>query len=130
MIRRFLAREVQRLLQEFDAPDIRTLWHRICFWAYFYISCSILLGGLVALYSLFGLAAMWLGVVAIYLLHIWLLRRTPVYCGDGSEFGLDLGGSAPILPPGKPQLPPSGTPQIGRASTALTPSRPGPVAHR
>jgi hypothetical protein len=130
MIRKFLAREGRLLLQEFGAPDARTLLLRAVFWVYFVTRCGIMLGGLVALYVLFGLAAMWLGVVAIYLLYIWQLQRAPVYFGDGSEFGLDFGGSAPILPPGRAALPPSGTPQIGRASRALRPNRPGPVARR
>lgn len=79
MLRKFLAREGQFLLKEFNAPDARTLWRRVAFLAYVTAGTGIMLGGLVALYSLFGLAAMWLGVVAIYLLYIWLLRRTPVY---------------------------------------------------
>jgi hypothetical protein len=74
--------------------------------------------GLVWLYYTFGLAAMWMAVLGIILLAIWMEGRTPVYYRDADWLGSD------------PALPPSGTPQIGRASTALTPSRPGPVARR
>jgi hypothetical protein len=104
-------REVQRLLQEFDAPDIRTLWRHICFWAYFYISCGIMLGGLVALYDLFGLPAMWLGVAAIYALYLWTLRRTPVYLGEDDD--CLFGSNKPALPPpGKQALPSPSTPRL------------------
>jgi hypothetical protein len=78
MIRKILQREGQFLLQELGAPDARTLWRRVAFLAYVTAGTGIMLGGLVALYSLFGLAAMWLGVVAIYLLHIWL-HRAPIW---------------------------------------------------
>jgi hypothetical protein len=74
---------------------------------------------------------MWIAVSGVYLFHIWLLNRTGGgYAGNPEEL-LELMGDSPLPPPpAKPQLPPSGTPRIGRASTALTPSRPGPVARR
>jgi hypothetical protein len=111
MIRKILQREGQFLLQELGAPDARTLWRRVAFLAYGTAGTGIMLGGLVALYSLFGLAAMWLGVVAIYLLHIWLLHRTPVYLGN--DDGLWFGESKPALPPpGQQALPSSSTPRL------------------
>jgi hypothetical protein len=37
---------------------------------------GIILGGVVAVEEVFGLAAMWIAVAGVYLLHIWLLNRT------------------------------------------------------
>ena len=122
MIRKFLQREGQFLLQEFGAPDARTLFRRIAFGLYFVTGTGIILGGLVALYVLFGLAAMWLGVVAIYLLHIWLLHRAPIYFGH-DDFFL-RGDRPPSLPPGKPALPPPSTPRLPSPSMrAITANR-------
>jgi hypothetical protein len=128
MIRKGLAPEGQILLAELGAPDFAPLLRRATFWVRFYIGCGIILGGVVAVEEVFGLHAMWIAVARIYLFHIWLLNRTAGgYTGNAEEM-LELMGDRPpsLLPaPDKPQLPPSGTPQIGRASTALTPSRPG-----
>jgi hypothetical protein len=128
-----LAREEQRLLQDLNAPDFARLLRRITFWVRFYIGCSIILGGIVAIEEVFGLPAMWIAVAGVYLFHIWLLNRTGGgYAGNAEEMLELMGDSPPSLPspPGKPQLPLSGTPQIGRASRAVAPSRPGPVARR
>ena len=125
-----LAREGQRLLEDLNAPDFATLLRRVTFWVRFYIGCGIILGGVVAVEEVFGLAAMWIAVAGVYLFHIWLLNRTGGgYAGNAEEM-LELMGDSPPSLLDKPQLPPPGTPQIGRASTALTPSRPGPVARR
>jgi hypothetical protein len=140
-----LAREGQRVLQDLNAPDFATLLRRITFWVRFYIGCSIILGGIVAIEEVFGLAAMWIAVAGVYLFHIWLLNRTGGgYAGNAGEL-LELIGDSPP-PPGKPQLPPSGAPQIGRACTAIARrssntsptvsgrqdnnSRPGPLVRR
>src|SRR5262249_13874969 len=85
----------------------------------FYIGCGIILGGVVAVEEVFGLAAMWIAVAGVYLFHIWLLNRTGGgYAGNAEELLELMDDSRPSLPPrlGKPKLPPSGTPQIGRAS--------------
>jgi hypothetical protein len=128
-----LAREGRWLLQDLNASDFATLLRRVTFWVRFYIGCGIILGGVAAVEEVFGLAAMWIAVAGVYLFHIWLLNRTGGGNAGNAEEMLELmGDSPPSLPPppDKPQLPPLGTPQIGRASTALTPSRPGPVARR
>ena len=133
MIRKFLAREGRFLLEELGAPDFATLLRRVTFWVRFYIGCGIILGGVVAVEEVFGLAAMCIAVAGVYLFHIWLLNRTGGgYAGNAEELLELMGDSPSLLPPrpGKPQLPPSGTPQIGRARTALKPSRPGPVSRR
>jgi hypothetical protein len=83
MIRKFLEREGQFLLQEFGAPDAPTLWRRVAFLACVTAGRGIVLGAKVALYVLFGLAVMWLGVVVIYLLYLSPARRAPVYFDDG-----------------------------------------------
>jgi hypothetical protein len=88
-----------------------------------------MLGGLVALYVLFGLPAMWLGVVAIYLLYLWLARRAPVYFEDAPFM---LGSDKPTLPPpGKQALPPQGwtadrpvEPSAHEASTGVAEKEP------
>jgi hypothetical protein len=76
MIRKFQAWEGQILLAELGAPDARTLLRRITFWVRFYIGCGIILGGVVAVEEVFGLAAMWIAVAGVYLFHVWLLNRT------------------------------------------------------
>jgi hypothetical protein len=108
--------------------DENTLWNelwRAWYWIRGMISGLIVLGGLIAVEELFGLAAMFIAGAAV----VVLLNRQNGGGVSADEAALLLGDSA-LLPPGKPQLPPSGAPQIGRASTALTPSRPGPVARR
>jgi hypothetical protein len=56
---------------------------------------------------------MWIAVAGVYLFHIWLLNRAGGgYAGNAEEM-LELMGDSPPSPPplpGKPQLPPSGTP--------------------
>jgi hypothetical protein len=51
MIKNFLAREVEFLLEEFDAPNARTLLLRIAFCTYVTTGTGIVLGGLVAIYQ-------------------------------------------------------------------------------
>lgn len=99
MIRKFLQREGQFLLQELGAPGARTLFRRIAFGLYVVSGTGIMLGGLVALYVLFGLAAMWLGVVAIYLLYLLLARRATVYFNEAANDPLHLR----VLSPGAPR---------------------------
>jgi hypothetical protein len=115
-----LAREGQRLLQDLNAPDFATLLRRVTFWVRFYIGCGIILGGVVAVAEVFGLAAMFIAVAGLFLFHAWLLNRTGGYSGNAEEM-LALMGELP--PPGKRALPPPGTPQIGRSQR---PALPGP----
>ena len=106
MIRKWLAREVESLLEEFDAPDVRTLMLRAAFWTYVTIFTTIVLFGLVAIGNMFGLEWMAAAVIIIILLCVRLTRRAPLYI-DGP---LMLGGDKPALPPpGKQALPPPGT---------------------
>jgi hypothetical protein len=96
----------------------------VCFTTF---TAAILLG-IVAVYETFGLPAMWIAVLLLYLLYLWTEHRKPIYFGGGDDM-LWLGDRKPTLPPpGKPQLPPPGARQINQANTAITPSRPGPVA--
>jgi hypothetical protein len=91
---------------------------------------GIIVGGLNAIYLLWGMAAFWVAVFGTFMFLLWLQNRTGGY-GSADDAAFLLGNAPPpSLPPGKPQLPPSGTPQIGRASTAITTSRPGPAAGR
>jgi hypothetical protein len=110
--------------------EARMLFWRGVFWVCSATFIGGILLGLVAVYEQFGMAAMWLAVLLLYLLYLWTEHRKPIYFGGGDDM-LWLDGRKPTLPPpGKPQLPPSGAPQIGRASSAVAPSRPGPVARR
>jgi hypothetical protein len=120
-IRKMLAREGKSLLEELGAPDFATLLRRVTLWVRFYIGCGSIIGAVYAVYVLFGMAAMWIAVAGLFLFHAWLLNRTGGYAGNAEEMLELMGDSPPSLPPqpGKPQLPPSGTPQIGRASTAI-----------
>jgi hypothetical protein len=106
-IRKIPARVGALLLAQFVAPDFRTLVLRAILWvcATSFIFAGLL--GLVWVYYTFGLAAMWVAVLGIILLAIQMERRAPVYYGDADWLGSD------------PALPPPGTPQIGRASTAI-----------
>jgi hypothetical protein len=123
-----LAREGQRLLQDLNAPDFGTLLRRVTFWVRFYIGLSIILGGVVAVEEVFGLAPMFVALMVVYLV---LLSRQNGGGGISADDAAFLLGDQALPPPsGNPQLPPSSTPQVGKASTALTPSRPGPVARR
>jgi hypothetical protein len=97
---------------------------RAVFFVYFFSGCGIILGGLAMLIEWYGFQGMIGGVFAVYMLYLWSLRWVPVGGGADPEMREWMG----VPPPRKPQLPPSGTAQIGRASTAITPSRPGPVA--
>jgi hypothetical protein len=67
--------------------------------------------GLAALYTQFGLAALWLAVGAIYLVYLALQRSGAGYFDPGGAFG------------GGPALPPPAAPQIGRSQR---PALPGP----
>jgi hypothetical protein len=104
MIRRFLAREEQRLLEEFNAPDLRTLLLRAIFWAYVTIITTTVLLGLVAIGNMFGLEWMWAAAVIIILLCIRLTRRAPLY-SESAPFLLGSEQTA-LPPPGKSALPP------------------------
>jgi hypothetical protein len=128
-IRKFLAREGKFLLEEFGAPDARTVLWRALFWVYFVTGTGFMLGGLYAVYLAFGFAAMYACIFILFLVYVRLQRRVPVYFDDDP---IMLGGDPPrsLPPPGRQALPPLGTPQIGRVSTASAPSRPGPVARR
>jgi hypothetical protein len=90
------------------------------------ILLPVLLGmslGLTWVFETFGTTAFFVCVAAIILFCIWLEHRAPVHMGgDWLSDGL-IGHSTQSLPP-------SGTPQIGRASTVIAPSRPGTVARR
>ena len=104
MIRKFLAREGKFLLEELGAPDARTLLRRALFWLYFYTATATILFGVVAVYELFGLAAMWIAVAGLFLFYVWLQNRTGGYgCADPEMY--DWMG---LAPPGNPQLPPPG----------------------
>jgi hypothetical protein len=103
MIKKFLAREVEFLLEEFGAPNARTLLLRIAFWTYVTTGTGIVLGGLVAIYQYFGVGAFYVAVFVVVLICLRLQRGRPVYFGDGEIFR--LGGGRPTLrPPGKPAL--------------------------
>jgi hypothetical protein len=121
-----LTREGQRLLQDLNAPDFAAVLPRITSWLRFYIGCGIILGGVVAVEEVFGLAAMWIAVAGLYLFHIRLLSRTGGgYAGNAEEMLELMGDSQPSLPPraGKPQLPPSGGTQIGRSQRPALPGQ-------
>jgi hypothetical protein len=127
------SREGQRLLQDLNAPDFATLLRRAVFYIWLYGSTGIVLGGLVAVYNLFGMSAFLVAAAGVYLFCMWVIART----GGGGGADPEMYEWMCVTPPGKPQLPPSGTPQIGRASTAPTVSgrqgnnsHPGPVARR
>jgi hypothetical protein len=89
---------------------------------------AVVLLGLSWLYVEYGMALFWLGVVSVCGIGLLSGRRAPVYLAEDDSRLWDDKPSLP--PPGKQALPLPGTPQIGRASSALTPSRPGPVARR
>jgi hypothetical protein len=89
---------------------------------------AVVLLGLSSLYVEYGMALFWLGVVSVCGIGLLSGRRAPVYLAEDDSRLWDDKPSLP--PPGKQALPLPGTPQIGRASSALTPSRPGPVARR
>jgi len=91
-------------------------------WAFFYTGVGSILGLLILLYYAYGFPGMCGGIGALYLFHLWLQRRTPIYLGENDDFW--FGDGKPPLPP------PSAQAQLGSTSTALTPSRPGPVARR
>jgi hypothetical protein len=124
MIRKFLAREGQFLLQEFGAPDGRTLWRRIAFYTWVYTATAAVLLGLVAIYDAFGLPAMCGMIFLLFILYLRLQRRAPLYFeGEMLQLGGDLPPSLP--PPGAQALPPPGRQaQIGGANQALTKHRP------
>jgi hypothetical protein len=64
------------------------------------------------------MAAFWVAVFGTFMFLLWLQNRTSSY-GSADDAAFLLGNAPPPSqppPPGKPQLPPSGTPQIGRAS--------------
>jgi hypothetical protein len=64
--------------------------------------------GLYALYAQFGMAALWLAVGAIYVIHLALQRRGASYYDPGGAFG------GPVLPaPSTQRLPAQGQPRIG-----------------
>jgi hypothetical protein len=123
-IHQWLTREGKFLLAQLGAPDFATLLRRAVFYIWLYGSTGIVLGGLVAVYNLFGMSAFWLAAAGVILFSMWVIARTGGGGGADPEIYKWMG----VTPPGKPQLPPSGTPQIGRASRAVAPSRPGPVA--
>jgi hypothetical protein len=121
MIRRLLAREMEFLLKEFDAPDARTPLLRAVFWGWVTIITTAALLGLIAIRNMFGLEWLWVAVIIIILLCARLTRYAPLYVQGPLALGSD--GSA-LSPPAKQALPPSGTPQIGRSNQALTKHRP------
>jgi hypothetical protein len=125
-IREILAQEWDSLLAQLGTPDARTLFRRALFWVRLYAGTGIVLGGLVAVYDLFGMAAFWVAVAGVYLFCMWVIART----GGGGGADPEMYTWTGVTPLGRQALPPSGTPQIGRASRALTPSRPRPVARR
>jgi hypothetical protein len=68
--------------------------------------------GLVALYQAAGMAALWLAVGLLFVLHLALQRRGAGYYDPGGSFS----GSGPVLPaPGKQALPVPGPRQIGKS---------------
>jgi hypothetical protein len=74
--------------------------------------------GLLALYTQFGLVALWLAVGLLYVIYAGLQRRGAAYFDPGGVFG----GS--MLPaPGKQALPVPGPRQIGKSQR---PALPGP----
>jgi hypothetical protein len=108
--------------------DENTLWNelwRAWYWTRGSVAILVVVGGLIAVEELFGIAAMFIAMMVVLL----LLSQQNGGGVSAEEAAFLLGDSA-LPPPGKPQLPPSGTPQIGRSSTAIAPSRPGPVARR
>jgi hypothetical protein len=125
-IRQWLTREWASLLSELGARDARTLLGRALFYMWLYGSTGIVLGDLAAVYNLFGMSAFLVAAAGVILFSMRVIART----GGGGGADPKMYEWMGVTPPGGPQLPPSGTPQIGRASTAVAPSRPGPVARR
>jgi hypothetical protein len=125
-IRKFLERERQRLLEEFAAPDISTLFWRAVFWTIAFAIMTAAGLGLAAIYTLWGMEAFWAAVIIVTLFGLWMEGRRPMYLGE--DDGLWLGDQQTLPPPDKPALPPPGARalpppsrrQIGRASSVLT----------
>jgi hypothetical protein len=79
---------------------------------------GIALLGLVALYQAAGMAALWLAVGLLFVLHLALQRRGAAYFDPGGAFG------GPVLPaPGKRTLRGPGPPQIGRSRRRALPRK-------
>jgi hypothetical protein len=82
------------------------------------IGASLL--GLSALYTQFGLTALWLAVGAIYVIYVALQRRGAAYFDPGGVSG----GGGPALPaPGKRVLP---APRPRQITMSRRPTLPGP----
>jgi hypothetical protein len=107
MIREFLEREKQFLLDEFDAPDLRTIWWRVAFYTWVWGTTIIGLFGVVAVYEYFGLPAMAGVVFLIYVLCLRLERRSSLSATDWTW----LNGNQ-LPPPGQQALPSSSAPRL------------------
>lgn len=79
-IRQWLTREWASLLSELGARDARTLLRRALFYIWLYGSTGIVLGGLYAVYLLFGMAAFVLAAAGVILFSMWVIVCT----GGGS----------------------------------------------
>jgi len=89
------------------------------------VAMLTIFGGLIVVYQFFGMVAFWIGIGAVFLAYIWMQRRTPYSpIPEPEPMSGWFGDGKPPLPP------PSAQAQLGSTSTALTPSRPGPVARR
>jgi hypothetical protein len=110
MIRRFLAREKQRLLEDLGAPNWGTLWRRAAFYGFVWGATLAVLLGLVWLYRIAGIEAMWIAAGAIIVLALWMESRVPVY------YSSDIWWLGERLPP----------PSTGALPSASTPCLPPP----
>jgi hypothetical protein len=69
-------REWASLLEQLGAPDARTLLQRTLFWLWLYAGTGTVLGSLVAIYELFGMAAFLIAVAGMILFSMWVIART------------------------------------------------------
>jgi hypothetical protein len=103
-VKKFLAREGRRLLDDFGAPNGKVLLLRVIVYGAVGAFTTGVLLGLVWLYYAAGMAAFVAAAVAIIVIAIWMQRRAPVYVG-GADDWLFMGERLP--PPGNPALPPA-----------------------
>jgi hypothetical protein len=99
MIRRFIQRELQFLLDELSVPSFRILLYRIAFGVSFTAIIGLALFGLLAFEAHFGLAAAAAVVFVLFVVALRLEGQAPAYMGD------DWTGTDPRLPGRRPLLP-------------------------
>jgi hypothetical protein len=109
-MRGMLIRILCFILRTDDEDEAYRAWYWIKGSVVLFVMLGIIVGGLNAIYLLWGMAAFWVAVFGTFMFLLWLQNRTSSYgSADDAAFLL---GNAPLPsqppPPGKPQLPPSG----------------------